>query len=69
MLRKELCKILLDIKLEKTLTYDKLVEITEIPKSQWIKILTKDGTGVSLERLEYCIVTLGYKLEVQVEIR
>ena len=52
MLRKDLCEIIRKIKINNNYTYDKLITLTSVQRSQWIKILNQDGDGVSLERLE-----------------
>lgn len=65
-IRIELAEVIKEHKDCNKLTYDSMVVITGLNKTQLIRIITQSGEGVSIDLMENVISGLGYNISLDV---
>lgn len=64
-IRSELASVISSYKKDMEYTYEDMIDVTGLNKTQLIRIITKNGEGVSVDLMENVVTErLGYKVEL-----
>ncbi|CAM0104647.1 hypothetical protein VPH5P1C_0039 [Vibrio phage 5P1c] len=69
MIKKILCKAFGEWKLINGYTYKWIENNTDLNETQVMRILKKEGVGVSVEAIEKVLIDSGYSLDLNVNLK